>query len=373
MLTLGIETSCDDTAAAVVQDGNRVLSSVVQNQDDLHSPFGGIVPEMASRRHLEVIDSVVHRAIKDCGASIEELQLISVTAGPGLIGSLLVGLSYAKGLSYATGLPLVPVDHVQGHLMTLDLAGGTPLPAVALVSSGGHTTLYQLDAEDPPRVLGTTLDDAAGEALDKAAKMLGLGYPGGPAIEKAASGGDPSALELPRPLSGKDTLDFSFSGLKTSLFTWLKREGYFDQTIEGRRLPLAIADLAASYQQAVVDTLIERCLMALRHTGNAHLLIVGGVARNTLLRKQAAAAAVEEGFEVHFPPPQLCTDNAAMIAALGYRQRERAIADPLDINAYSTKALKSGFKPRGRTQSGTTTKKLNTRPVRKSAKISGDH
>ena len=365
MLTLGIETSCDDTAAAVVQDGKRVLSSVVQNQDDLHSPFGGIVPEMASRRHLEVIDSVVHRAIKDASTSFEDINLISVTAGPGLIGSLLVGLSYAKGLSYATGLPLVPVDHIQGHLMTLDLAGGTPLPAVSLVSSGGHTTLYQLSADDAPLVLGTTLDDAAGEALDKAAKMLGLGYPGGPAMEKAAAGGDPSALDLPRPLSGKDTLDFSFSGLKTSLFTWLRREGYLDSTTEGRHLPLPISDLAASYQQAVVDTLVERCLMALRRTGAPNLLIVGGVARNTLLRERAAAAAAVEGFEVHFPPGYLCTDNAAMIAALGYRQREKAVMDPLDINAYSTKSMRSEF--------GVSARKSARRSARRPARKSGGH
>jgi len=351
MLTLGIETSCDDTAAAVVEDGSIVLSSVVQNQDDLHSPFGGIVPEMASRRHLEVIDSVVRRALETSSTSLEEIGLISATAGPGLIGSLLVGLSYAKGLSYATGVPLVPVDHIQGHLMTLDLAGGTPLPAVSMVSSGGHTALYHLDAEGgPPRFLGTTLDDAAGEALDKAAKMLGLGYPGGPALEKAAAGGDPSALDLPRPLSGKDTLDFSFSGLKTSLFSFLRREGYFDSTVEGRRLPYSIPDLAASFQQAVVDTLIERCFMALRQTGTSNLLIVGGVARNALLRERAAAAAIEAGFEVHFPPPQLCTDNAAMIAALGHRQRKMAMKDPLKINVYSTKSLRSEFKASARTR-----------------------
>jgi len=365
MHILGIETSCDDTAAAVVQDGSRVLSSVVQNQDDLHSPFGGIVPEMASRRHLEVIDSVVHRAIESSTIPLEDLDLISVTAGPGLVGSLLVGLSYAKGLSYATGLPLVPVDHIQGHLMTLDLAGGTPLPAVILVSSGGHTTLYHLNSEDTPRVLGTTLDDAAGEALDKAAKMLGLGYPGGPAIEKAAQGGNVSALKLPRPLSGKDTLDFSFSGLKTSLFTWLRREGYFDSTTEGRRLPLSIADLAASYQQAVVDTLIERCVMALRLTGAPNLVIVGGVARNALLRERTGATAAKERFQVHFPPPELCTDNAAMIAALGYRQRDRAIVDPLDINAYSTKALRSG--------STAFSKKSAARSTRNSAKHSAKY
>lgn len=355
MLTLGIETSCDDTAAAVVENGSRVLSSVVQNQDELHSPYGGIVPEMASRRHLEMIDSVVRHALESSGASLSDVELISVTSGPGLIGSLLVGLSYAKGLCFATGLPLVPADHIQGHLMTLDLAGGTPLPAVSLVSSGGHTTLYHLDINTPPRVLGTTLDDAAGEALDKAAKMLGLGYPGGPAMEKAAAGGDASALDLPRPLSGKDTLDFSFSGLKTSLFTWLKREGYFDSTLAGRCLPLSIADLAASYQRAVIDTLIGRCFMALKHTGTKDLLIVGGVARNTLLRERAAASAGEEGFRVHFPPPQLCTDNAAMIAALGFRQRERAVKEPMSINAYSTKSMRSGYRS----------------PARRSAKLTG--
>lgn len=352
MLILGIETSCDDTTAAVVENGSSVLSSVVQNQDDLHSPYGGIVPEMASRRHLEMIDPVVRRALEKSGASLGDIELISVTAGPGLIGSLLVGLSYAKGLSYATGLPLVPVDHIQGHLMTMDLAGGTPLPAVSLVSSGGHTTLYHLATEAPPRVLGTTLDDAAGEALDKASKMLDLGYPGGPAMEKAAKGGNSEALDLPRPLSGKDTLDFSFSGLKTSLFTWLKREGYFDSTLTGRCLPLTIADLAASYQQAVVDTLLGRCLMALERTGISDLLIVGGVARNTLLRERAAEAAGERGFRVHFPPPQLCTDNAAMIAALGFRQRKMAVKDPLDINAYSTKSMRSGNRKPARASRG---------------------
>jgi N6-L-threonylcarbamoyladenine synthase len=342
MLILGIETSCDDTAAAVVRDGCEVLSSVVGNQDELHSPFGGIVPEMASRRHLEVIDTIVGRALRDAEKSVADLDLIAVTAGPGLIGSLLVGLSYAKGMSYSTGLPLVPVDHVQGHLMTLDLAGGTPVPSVALVCSGGHTTLYHLDDGNQPTVLGTTLDDAAGEALDKAAKMLGLGYPGGPALEKAAVGGDPEALKLPRPLAGTDTLDFSFSGLKTALYTYLKREGYLDRTTDGRQHGLQIQDIAASFQAAVVDVLVARCILALRHFALGDLIIVGGVARNALMREKLNRAAGEEGFRVHFPPPSLCTDNAAMVAALGYRRRDRAAGSPLSINAYSTKALKSG-------------------------------
>ncbi len=342
MLILGIETSCDDTAAAVVKDGREVLSSIVGSQDDLHSPFGGIVPEMASRRHLEVIDTIVSRALAEAQKTIGDLDLIAVTAGPGLIGSLLVGLSYAKGMSYSTGLPLVPVDHIQGHLMTLDLAGGTPVPAVALVCSGGHTTLYHLDGDDPPKVLGTTLDDAAGEALDKASKMLGLGYPGGPALEKAAARGDTDALQLPRPLTGTGTLDFSFSGLKTSLYTFLKREGYLDETENGRRLPLKTRDIAASFQAAVVDVLTERCILALRRLNLSNLIIVGGVARNALLRETLSRAAVEEEFRVHFPPPSLCTDNAAMVAALGYRHRNRAAASPMSINAYSTKALKAG-------------------------------
>jgi len=344
MLILGIETSCDDTAAAVVRDGREILSSVVWSQDELHSPFGGIVPEMASRRHLEVIDTTVGRALEEAEIEVRDLDLIAVTAGPGLIGSLLVGLSYAKGMSYSTGLPLVPVDHIQGHLMTMDLAGGTPIPSVALVCSGGHTTLYHLDGSDPPPVLGTTLDDAAGEALDKASKMLGLGYPGGPALEKAAGGGDPDAVKLPRPLAGTGTLDFSFSGLKTALYTFLKREGYLDRTTEGRRLPLKIQDIAASYQAAVVDVLVDRCLLAVRRLNLSDLIISGGVARNTLMRERLFGAAGEKGFRVHFPPPSLCTDNAAMVAALGYRRRDRAAAFPRSINAYSTKALKAGRK-----------------------------
>jgi N6-L-threonylcarbamoyladenine synthase len=327
-----------------VRDGFQVLSSVVQSQDDLHSPFGGIVPEMASRRHLEVIDSVVGRALRESGTVVRDFGLLAVTAGPGLIGSLLVGLSYAKGLHYSTGIPLVPVDHIHAHLMTMDLMGGTPQPSVALVCSGGHTTLYHLDSTGDPKVLGTTLDDAAGEALDKAAKMLGLGYPGGPAIEKAAVGGDPEALRLPRPLSGRDNLDFSFSGLKTALFTYLKREGYMDLTTDGRLLPLPVGDIAASYQTAVVDVLVDRCHLALRRLDLTDLIIVGGVARNALMRDRLLNMAAEEGFTVHLPPPPLCTDNAAMVAATGYRNKDRAMSNPLTINAYSTKALKAGLK-----------------------------
>lgn len=342
MLILGIETSCDDTAAAVVRDGREVLSSIVSTQDQIHAPFGGIVPEMASRSHLEKIDSVVARATDEAGFPLEEMDLIAVTAGPGLIGSLLVGLSFAKGLSFATGIPLVPVDHIQSHLMTLDLADGTPFPSVALVASGGHTTLFELRSPHSISVIGTTLDDAAGEALDKAAKLLDLGYPGGPAMEREAGGGNPEALALPRPLINSENLDFSFSGLKTALFTYLKRHGYLDRTTAGQPpLPLSISDLAASFMEAVVDVLVTKCRNAVKFHNAPHLLVVGGVARNGPLRERMEAAGSTDGFQVHFPPPALCTDNAAMIAAMGYRERSSALTDPLDLNAYSTKSLRA--------------------------------
>ena len=342
MLILGIETSCDDTAAAVVRDGREVLSSIVSTQDKIHAPFGGIVPEMASRSHLERIDTVVAEASHEAGFTLAEMDLVAVTAGPGLIGSLLVGLSFAKGLSFAMGLPLVPVDHIQSHLMTLDLAEGTPFPSVALVASGGHTTLFELRSPHSINIVGTTLDDAAGEALDKAAKLLGLGYPGGPAIEREAQSGDPDALALPRPMMRSENHDFSFSGLKTALFTYLKRHGYLDRTkTEQPHLPLSTPDLAASYMEAVVDVLVSKCRNAVRFCDVPHLVVVGGVARNGSLRARMEAAGSRDGFQVHFPPPPLCTDNAAMVAAMGYREREKALTDPLDLNAYSTKSLRA--------------------------------
>ena len=340
MLILGIETSCDDTAAAVVRDGTRIMSSVVSSQDRIHAPYGGIVPEMASRSHLEKIESTVARALADADITIADVDLIAVTAGPGLVGSLLVGLSYAKGVSFASGIPLVAVDHIQGHLFSLEPAGGAPTPSVALVASGGHTVLFHLRSGTDIDVIGTTLDDAAGEAMDKAAKLLKLGYPGGPAIQKAARGGNPAALDLPRPLLNGDNLDFSFSGLKTALFTFLKKHGYLDRTGEGRDyLPLSIPDIAASFQEAVVDVLVEKSRTAVRSTGVGNLLVAGGVACNELLRERLREAAGADGFTVHIPPPGLCTDNAAMIAALGFHRREEASTDILDKNAYSTKAL----------------------------------
>ncbi len=340
MLILGIETSCDDTAAAVIRNGREVLSSIVSAQDELHAPYGGIVPEMASRTHLEKIDTVVNKALSEAAVSIREIDLIAVTTGPGLVGSLLVGLSYAKGMSFAKGIPLVGVDHIKGHLFSLELAGGIPIPSIALVASGGHTALFHLRSRDDIQLVGTTLDDAAGEAMDKAAKLLNLGYPGGPVIQSEARNGDPGALPLPRPLTGTNNLDFSFSGLKTALFTWLKRHGYLDRTTEGRDdLLLSIPDIAASFQEAVVDVLAIKCRQAVEAFGVGHLFISGGVARNELLRERVVQAAAEDGFLVHLPPPELCTDNAAMIAACGFHRKNEASTDILDLNAYSTKAL----------------------------------
>ncbi len=340
MLILGIETSCDDTAAAVVRNGREILSSVVSTQDDVHSPYGGIVPEMASRMHLEKIDTVINKAMAEAAVSTEEVDLIAVTTGPGLVGSLLVGLSYAKGMSFANDIPLVGVDHIKGHLFSLELANGVPIPSVALVASGGHTALFHLRSRDDIRVIGTTLDDAAGEAMDKAAKLLDLGYPGGPIIQSEARHGDPEALPLPRPLTGTDNLDFSFSGLKTALFTYLKRHGYLDRTTGGRDdLPLSIPDIAASFQEAVVDVLTMKCRRAVEVFEVGHLFIAGGVARNDLLRERVTETADEDGFIAHLPPPELCTDNAAMIAACGFHMKDMASTDILDLNAYSTKAL----------------------------------
>ena len=341
MLVLGIESSCDDTAAAVVEDGHRVLSSVISSQDRIHAPFGGVVPEMASRSHLEKIEGTVTDALAEAGREIGDMDLIAVTEGPGLIGSLLVGLSFAKGLSFATGIPVVLVDHIRSHLMTLDLAGGTPTPSVILVASGGHTTLFHLTDRGEAEVIGTTLDDAAGEALDKAAKLLGLGYPGGPEIERAARRGGGEALRLPRPLSGDGSLNFSFSGLKTALFTYMKRNGYFDSTREGRhRLPLTTQDLAASFQAAVVDVLVDKTLAAADLYPVRDLAVVGGVARNGALREMMSEKGSSRGLAVHFPPPALCTDNAAMVAALGFRIRSEGSTDVLSANAFSTKSLK---------------------------------
>jgi N6-L-threonylcarbamoyladenine synthase len=316
-LVLGIESSCDDTAAAVVQAGRRVLSSVVASQEEIHALFGGVVPEVASRKHVEVITRVVQEALDRAGCTWDSLGGLAVTNGPGLIGSLLVGVSAAKAYALATGLPLVGVNHIAAHLMSsfcdLPEHDGAPeeFPLVCLVASGGHSDLCLLTGLGQYEVIGLTRDDAAGEALDKAARLLGLGYPGGPALERAAREGE-ARFDLPRPVIA-GSYDFSFSGLKSALVRLI--EGLQGESATA----LPVPDLACSFQQAVVDTLVRNVARAAMDHGARQILLAGGVAANAVLRRELAAAGERLGLPVRYPPLRLCTDNAAMVAAAGYQ------------------------------------------------------
>jgi N6-L-threonylcarbamoyladenine synthase len=301
-LILALETSCDDTCAAVVSKDGRIQSNVIASQGLLHARYGGVVPEIASRHHLELVDAVTADALERAGARLDDVDTVAVTRGPGLIGALLVGVSSAKAIAATRRLPLVPVDHLHGHVVASTL-GDDPVeaPYLCLVASGGHTFLARVDDPSGYEVLGQTLDDAAGEAFDKGARLLGLGYPGGPAIDRLAREGDPEAFDFPRSAPGE--LDFSFSGLKTSLLYAIRDLG---DGAAGERG----ADLAASYQRAIVDALTARTRTALERTGIGRLAIGGGVAANSELRE----AVTELGVPVWVPPVELCTDNAAMIA-----------------------------------------------------------
>ncbi len=319
-LILGIETSCDDTCAALVTRDGAIRANVVASQGLLHERYGGVVPEIASRQHLEVLDSVVDDTLERAGVTLADVDEIAVTRGPGLIGALLVGVSAAKALAAAGRLPLVPVDHLHGHV-TASMLGGDPIepPYLVLVASGGHTFLARVDDPSEYRVLGETLDDAAGEAFDKGARLLGLGYPGGPEIDRLARDGDPVAFDFPRSLPG-DGLDFSFSGLKTSLLYTVSKEGL---------TPFRKADLAASYQRAIVDVLLARLEQALEREGLERVALGGGVAANRELRHRAAAL----GAPVWVPPVELCTDNAAMIAGAARFGRALPYPEYLDLDA----------------------------------------
>jgi N6-L-threonylcarbamoyladenine synthase len=319
---LGIETSCDDTCAAVVTGDGQVLSNVVASQGLLHEQYGGVVPEIASRRHLELVDAVLEDALELAGVDLDGVARVAVTNGPGLIGALLVGLSAAKGLAAARGLPLTPVDHLLGHVLASTL-GDAPIepPFLCLVASGGHTFLARADEPAAYSTLGSTLDDAAGEAFDKGARILGLGYPGGPLIQRAAEGGDPHAFSFPRSLPG--ALDFSFSGLKTSLLYKVRDLGE-EQSHE------RLGDLAASYQEAIVDTLVTRARQALEREPLERFAIGGGVAANGPLRARMAEECERLGVGLWVPPLELCTDNAAMIAGAA------RFLDPMAYPAYLT-------------------------------------
>jgi len=320
---LGVETSCDDTCAAVVAPDGAIRSNVVASQGLLHARYGGVVPEVASRHHLELIDAVIDDALERAGAKLDDVEQVAVTRGPGLIGALLVGVSTAKAIAAARTLPLAPVDHLHGHVVASTL-GDDPIevPYLCLVASGGHTFLARVHEPSSYTVLGRTLDDAAGEAFDKGARLLGLGYPGGPALDKLAKTGDPAAFDFPRSQPG-DGLDFSFSGLKTALLYRVRDLG--EAEAERRK-----ADLAASYQRAIVDSLTARIAQALeRETGLERLAIGGGVAANSWLRD----AVRELGVPVHVPARELCTDNAAMIAGAARFTDPLAYPDYLALDA----------------------------------------
>ncbi len=326
MLVLGIESSCDETAAAVVRDG-QLLSNIIASQIKDHSIYGGVVPEIASRKHIEAIAPVIMEAVADARISLADIEGIAVTRGPGLIGSLLVGLSTAKALAYGLHIPFVGVNHLEGHIMASFLAEKKPqFPFAALVVSGGHTNVYLVNNYHDFKLLGQSRDDAAGEAFDKAAKLLDLGYPGGVVIDKMAKAGNPAAFEFPRAM--KDSPDFSFSGLKTSLLTLYKKRG-------GHFSPDELPDVVASYQEAIIDVLVEKTLKGAGKNNIADIVVCGGVAANSRLRLRFADATAQAGMKLFIPPMVLCTDNAAMIAVLGEIVLKTGRSDSLDLNAVS--------------------------------------
>ena len=329
MKVLAIESSCDETAAAVVVDGREVLSSVVASQVALHSKYGGVVPELASRRHVEVILPVITEALSRSGNDLQSIEAIAVTQGPGLVGSLLVGIGVAKSIAYVLKIPWVGVNHLQSHVsaiyLTLSLLR---FPFTALVVSGGHTSLFRVESPIRMSLLGRTLDDAAGEAFDKVAKLMGLGYPGGEIIDRLGQEGDPNAISFPRTMLERESLDFSFSGVKTAVLNYVK-------TLGGKPSPGQIREIAASFQEAIVDTLITKVLRAAHRDSSQDIVVVGGVACNSRLREKFSQEGKSAGIMVHFPPPALCTDNAAMVAVAGFHLLGEGRRSDLSLNAYS--------------------------------------
>jgi N6-L-threonylcarbamoyladenine synthase len=310
---LGIDTSCDDTSVAIVDSGTTILSNIVASQVDVHHRYGGVVPELACRKHIEAIGPVYQTALDEAKMTLADLDAIAVTRGPGLIGALLVGLSFAKSLAYAGGKPLIPVNHLEGHICSAFLeAPDLAWPFVCLVVSGGHTDLYACEGPGAYRLLGETRDDAAGEAFDKVSKLLGLGYPGGPVIDRLARQGDPKAVRFPRAYLEKDSLHFSFSGIKTAVLHYVRKHP-----------STPVADLAASFQQAVVDVLVDKTLAAAGQCSASRVVVTGGVAANSRLRCEMQKACAEAGLRLVIPHPRLCTDNGAMIAAAAHWRAQR--------------------------------------------------
>lgn len=332
-ITLGIESSCDETSAAVVAEGREALSNVIASQIKVHQVFGGVVPEIASRHHLDNINTVIGRALEEAGITLADADLIGVTHGPGLVGALLIGLATAKAMAYALKKPLVGVHHIQGHICAnfIEHKELTP-PFIALVASGGHTTIADVADYNRYKVLGRTRDDAAGEAFDKVARVLGLGYPGGPLIDRAAKEGNPHAVEFKRVFLEKDSLDFSFSGIKTGVLNYLNT-----QKLKGEAVN--INDTAASFQLAVMEVLVAKAVRAAERMKKEKIVLAGGVAANSLLRKMLKEACGEKGFELYCPSPALCTDNAAMIGCAAYYKYKAGMEDDFYLDAYPSLAL----------------------------------
>lgn len=324
---LAIETSCDETAAAVVKNGREILSNVIYSQIDLHTIYGGVVPEIASRKHIEKINQVMEQALKEAGRELADLDAVAVTYGPGLVGPLLVGVSAAKAVSFASGLPLIGVHHIEGHISAnyIEHKDLEP-PFVCLVASGGHSHLVVVKDYGKYEVLGRTRDDAAGEAFDKVARAIGLGYPGGPKIDKVAKEGNPDAIAFPRAKVGDSDYDFSFSGLKSAVLNYLN-------SCEMKGESICQADVAASFQKAVVDVLTEHSMAAVERCGLRKFAIAGGVASNSALRQALEEACAERNVAFYRPSPLLCTDNAAMIGAAAYYEYVQGVRHGLDLNA----------------------------------------
>jgi N6-L-threonylcarbamoyladenine synthase len=341
MLVLGIESSCDETAAAVVRDGKEILSSVISSQIDLHRPYGGVVPELASREHLEKIEPVIDEALKRANLELNDVDAIAVTQGPGLIGSLLVGVSYAKTLAFALEKPFIGVNHIEGHVYSVNFENPpVEYPALALIVSGGHTNLFHIPEEGKYKVVARTRDDAAGEAFDKVAKMLGLGYPGGPVVEKLALEGDDKKIKFTQPKISDGRPDFSFSGLKTAVSKYVRENGI--RPLDNGEAPTqAIKDLAASFQYTVVRSLVGTMEKLAEELWPKTLIVAGGVACNGALRKAAETAAQKLGVPVYFPSSHLSTDNAAMIAAAGTFHLQKGERSELGITADITMRLQN--------------------------------
>lgn len=333
MKILAIESSCDETAAAVVEDGTRVLSSVINTQIELHKVYGGVVPEIASRKHIENISAVVDKAVEDSGLGFDDIDAVAVTYGPGLVGALLVGVSYAKGLSFALNKPLIPVHHIKGHICAnyIEDPSFKP-PFICLVASGGHSNIVHVKSYTEYKVIAKTNDDAAGEAFDKVARVLGLGYPGGPQIQKAAEQGNKYAISFPRVSMGKDGFDFSFSGVKTSVLNYI-------HNAEQRNTEINVNDVAASFQQAVIDVLSDHLIDAAVRYGAGQVALAGGVASNLPLRELVKEKAEEKGFRFAYPKPVLCTDNAAMIGCAAYYEYQKGVVADMSLNAYANLEL----------------------------------